>query len=56
MSKSVEERVLICAQMYEDAMEFARIGMPEGLSEAEQNAFVFRRIHGATPKEIVNRN
>ncbi len=56
MSKSVEERVLMCAQMFEDAKEFARIGMPENLSEAEQKQFIFRRIHGASPEELANRN
>jgi hypothetical protein len=53
MSKSVEERVLMCAEMYEDAKEFARIGMPDGLSAAEQESFIFRRIHGVTPQELV---
>ena len=55
MSKSVSERVLMCAQMYEDAKHFARAGMPEGLSHAEQEAFIFRRIHGMTPQELVER-
>ncbi len=54
MSKSVEERLLMCAEMYEEAKQFARIGMPEGLSPEEQEAFIFRRIHGRTPREIVN--
>ena len=49
MSKSVEERLLICAQMYEEAKEFAKIGMPDGLSEIEQEAFIFTRIHGVSP-------
>ncbi len=54
MSKSVEERVLMCAEMYEDAKEFARIGMPDGLSVEEERDFVFRRIHGAVPRELVD--
>ena len=53
MSKSVEERMLMCAQMYEDAKEFARIGMPEGLSKLEQEEFIFKRIHGISPLESV---
>lgn len=53
MSKSVEERLLMCAQMYEDAKEFAKIGMPKGLSKAEQEAFIFKRIHGISPQESV---
>ena len=55
-AKSVEERILMCAEMYEQAKEFARIGMPEGLSSEEQEEFIFRRIHGVTPAECVNRN
>lgn len=55
MSKSIEERFLMCAEMYEDAKEFARVGMPEGMSTPEQEAFIFRRIHGMTPRELVNR-
>jgi len=53
MSKSVEERLLMCAQMYEEAKEFAKIGMPEGLSEKDQEAFIFNRIHGVSPLELV---
>ena len=53
MAKSVEERLLMCAQMYEEAKEFAKIGMPEGLSESEQEAFIFKRIHGVSPLESV---
>ena len=55
MSKSVEERFLMCAEMYEEAKQFARIGMPAGLSDDEQRAFVFRRIHGKSPFELVNK-
>jgi hypothetical protein len=54
MSKSVEERLLMCAQMYEDAKEFAKIGMPAGLSKVEQEAFIFKRIHGISPVESVS--
>ena len=32
MSKTVEERFLLAAAMYEDAKELARIGMSTGLS------------------------
>lgn len=53
MSKTVEERFLICAAMYEDAKELAKIGMPEGLSDEEQQAYVFKRLHGMYPVEIV---
>jgi len=53
MSKSVEDRFLMCAALYEDAKELARIGMPEGLSKNEQERYVFRRIHGSDPQQIV---
>ncbi len=51
---TASERLLMCAEMYEDAKEFARIGMPNGLSSNEQEAFIFRRIHGRSPQEMVN--
>jgi hypothetical protein len=47
MSKNVEERFLICAELYEEAKEFAKLGMPERLSLVDQKAYVFRRLHGA---------
>ena len=53
MSKTVEERFLMCAGLYEDAKELAKIGMPEGLSQLEQEAFIFKRLHGAGPAELV---
>ena len=53
MAKTTEERFLMCAQMYEDAKEFAKIGMPEGLSPEEREAFIFEKIHGAKPEEII---
>ena len=53
MSKTVEERFLMCAEMYDEAKEFAKIGMPEGLSQTEQEVFVFRRIYGMSPIEMI---
>lgn len=55
MSKTVAERFLMCAQMYEDAKKFARIGMPKGLSETDQKRYIFKRIHGCYPEESVRR-
>ena len=52
MSKTVEERFLMCAEMYEAAKEFAKIGMPVGLSYSEQQAHIFKRIHGISPQEL----
>lgn len=51
---TASDRLLMCAELYEEAKEFARIGMPAGLTIEEQEAFIFRRIHGRTPQEIVN--
>lgn len=53
MSKTVEERFLMCAGMYEDAKALATIGMPQGLSETQREAFIFKRIHGAHLMEFV---
>lgn len=46
MGRSEEERLLMCAEMFETSKEFAKIGMPEGLSESEQIEYIYRRIHG----------
>jgi hypothetical protein len=40
MSKTVEERFLMCAELYEEAKEFAKIGMPDGLSRLEEEGYV----------------
>ena len=53
MARSEEDRFLMCAEMYETSRELAKIGMPNGLSEREEQAFIFRRIHGASPEELV---
>ena len=46
MSKTEDERYLMCAQMFEDGKELAKIGMPQGLSEYQQAAYVYKRIYG----------
>ena len=53
MRKTVEQRILMCAEMYEEAKEFAKIGMPDGLSRGEREAFIFERLHGAKPEQLV---
>ena len=53
MSKTSEERFLMCAEMYEAAKEFAKIGMPMGLSQLEQQAYIFQRIQGLSPQELI---
>lgn len=55
MSKTVEERFLLCAQMYEDAKAIARAGLPPGLSLAEQERRIFKRIHGDFPEAVASR-
>ena len=52
MARTVEERFLMCAELYETSKELAKIGMPVGLSRLEQAEFVFKRIHGARPFEM----
>jgi hypothetical protein len=56
MSKSVEERFLMCAALYEDAKVLAAMGMPAGLSDDEKKAYIFRRLHGADPAELALRS
>lgn len=46
MSRSEEDRFLMCAEMHEAGREFAKIGMPEGLDPEEQLHYIYRRIHG----------
>ncbi len=55
MTKTVEERFLMCAQMYEEAKEFAKIGMSDDLTPHEQDRYIFKRIHGCYPEESVTR-
>lgn len=53
MDRSEEERFLMCAAMYETSKQLAKIGMPNGLTPLEQEAYVFKRLHGATPQELI---
>lgn len=46
MSRSEEDRFLMCAEMHEAGKEFAKIGIPDGLSPEEERSFIYRRIHG----------
>ena len=46
MSRSEEARFLMCAEMHEAGKEFAKIGMPDGLTPEEQKHYIYRRIHG----------
>ena len=45
MSRTPEERFLMCAEMFETGKELARINMPSGLSEDEQKAYIHKRIY-----------
>src|SRR5690349_12955741 len=53
MSKSVEERFLMCATMHETGKAMARISMPAGLSGEEEKTYLFNRLHGADPEDFV---
>ncbi len=53
MVRTEEERFLMCAEMFETSKELAKIGMPEGLSQNEQLAFIFKRLHGCAPLDLI---
>ncbi len=53
MSKTLEERFLMCAEMYEEAKEYAKVEIPEHLSMDERENYIFERIHGANPMELI---
>ncbi len=53
MSKTVEERFLMCAEMYEDAKTLALIGASDIVSDNEREIYVFTKIHGAKPEELI---
>lgn len=53
MARTEEERFLMCAEMFETSKELAKIGMPEGLSPKAEEEYVFRRLHGFSPHELV---
>lgn len=50
------ERLILCAELYDDAKEFARIGIPEGLTPEEERSFIFERLHGLPPSEIIKQD
>jgi hypothetical protein len=56
MPKTVEERFIMCAQMYEDAKAIARAALPPGLSREEQEREIFKRIHGDYPEVVASRH
>lgn len=53
MARTEEERFLMCAEMFETSKELAKIGMPEGLSFDEQQAYIFKRLHGGSPLDLI---
>lgn len=53
MSKTVEERFLMCAELYEEAKMIAMIGASDNLSGKEREIYVFNKIHGAKPEELI---
>jgi hypothetical protein len=53
MSRTEEERFLMCADMHEAGKELAKIGMPSGLSSEQQKQYVYRRMYGVDlPKKV----
>lgn len=53
MTRSEEERFLMCAEMHEAGKEFAKLEMPKGLTHREQRLYVFRRLYGVDPDFLV---
>ena len=41
MSRSEEERFMMCAEMFDSAREIIRASMPKGLSEAEERRYIY---------------
>ena len=46
MSLTAEERLLMCAEMFETVKEFAAERVPAGLSEKERKKAIFKLIYG----------
>lgn len=45
-SKTEEERILMCAEMYETAREFIISSMPENLPVNDQKRYIYEKIYG----------
>lgn len=46
LSRTEEERFLLCAEMFETAKEFAIVRAPAGLNGRELSSLIFREIYG----------
>jgi hypothetical protein len=46
MARSGEERFVMGAQMFDSAREMVKASLPRGLSKAEQQRQLFKRIYG----------
>lgn len=46
LSKTEEERILMCAEMFDSAREIAVSTMPDDLSEAEKKRYIYRKVSG----------
>ena len=46
MARSEEERFLMCAEMFEVAKEFAKVGLPKGLSPEDELTHVINKLYG----------
>lgn len=45
-SKTEEERILMCAEMFDTAREFIISSMPENLSANDQKRYVYEKTYG----------
>lgn len=53
LSKTEEERILMCAEMFDSAREIAISTMPDNLSEAEKKRFIYKKLSGEDlPKDF----
>ena len=46
MSRTEEERFIMCAEMFETAREIAIASMPKNLSEADQKRYIYEQLYG----------
>jgi hypothetical protein len=46
MARTEEDRFLMCAEMFEVAKEFAKVGLPKGLSPDDEMKAVIKKLYG----------
>lgn len=51
MSRTEEERFMMCAEMFESAQAIVLAAMPQDLSEADRRRFIYERTYGESLPE-----